>query len=152
MSEQVAASAPEPQAAAPVPPAAPESAETPKKSGGAVKKIVGVLVVAAIVIGVKFAVGSGLGELWSQITGDVTTASVGDCVNEWTDPDDAKVVDCNDASAKNKVVGIVEDKYTQAAFSAQLATGNPCEAYPTAESAIWVGGSGTGDVWCMAAK
>ncbi|GAA2379432.1 hypothetical protein Cme02nite_17330 [Catellatospora methionotrophica] len=134
-------------------PAAPEATEPPKKSGGAIKKILGVVVVIIVVIAVKFAVGAGLGELWDNITGSVTTASVGDCVNEFQDVDDAKVVDCADPEAKNKVVGLVEDKFTKAAFSAQMAAGNPCSAFPTAIAAIWYGtGTGTGDVWCLAAK
>lgn len=155
MSEQEAAAAP---AAAgsqftPAPaPAAPEAVEPPKKSGGVVKKIIGLVIVAGIVIAVKVGLGAGLGELWANITGDVTTASVGDCVNDWTDVNDAKVVDCSDPAAKSTVVGIVEDKFTETAFSAQLAAGNPCSAFPTADSAIWVGGKGTGDVWCLAAK
>lgn len=123
----------------------PVTQEEPKKSSGLLKKIIGFVVVAAIVLVVKF----GLGDLWANITGEVQTASVGDCITAWVKADDAKVVDCNDPEAKNKVVGIVEDKYTSAQFDT---VENPCTDFATAESAIWVGRTGTGDVWCMAAK
>lgn len=152
MSEQEAAAAPA-AAGSQFTPAVPEAVEPPKKSGGVIKKILGLVIVAVVVIAVKVGLGAGLGELWDNITGSVTTATVGDCVNEAADVNDLKVVDCGDAEAKNKVVGLVEDKFTRAAFSAQLAAGNPCSAFPTATSAVWYGtGTGTGDVWCLATK
>ncbi|MBV1849637.1 LppU/SCO3897 family protein [Catellatospora tritici] len=131
--------------AAPVP-AVPPVAEEPKK-GGKIAGILGAIVVIAIVIVCKFGAGWGLSSLWDNITGAVQTADVGDCINEYgSDVDDAKVVDCADPEAANKVVGIVEDKYTSSAFNA---IDNPCTDFPDARNAIWVGDTGTGDVWCL---
>ncbi|GHJ45991.1 hypothetical protein Cs7R123_33330 [Catellatospora sp. TT07R-123] len=127
-------------------PAAPVAAEEPKKSSKLLS-ILGVIVVIVIIGVVKFGAAWGLGSLWDNITGAVQTADVGDCINEYgNNVDDAKVVDCADPKAANKVVGIVEDKYTSASFQIE---DNPCTAYPDAEKAIWVGDTGTGDVWCL---
>lgn len=120
--------------------------EVPEKKSGAGKKILailGVIIIAAVVIGFKF----GLREVWDNITGSVTTAKVGDCINEFQNVDDAKVVKCDAAEAKNKVVGVVEDKFTSVEFDK---SDNPCTAFATAENAIWVGkGTSKGDVWCL---
>lgn len=121
--------------------------EVPEKKSGAGKKILGILgviIIAAVVIGFKF----GLREVWDNITGSVTTAKVGDCISDSTkNVDDAKVVKCDAAEAKNKVVGVVEDKFTSVEFDK---SDNPCTAFATAENAIWVGkGTSKGDVWCL---
>ncbi|MDI1460404.1 hypothetical protein QEZ54_05435 [Catellatospora sp. KI3] len=129
---------------APVP-AVPPVAEEPKK-GGKIAGILGVILVGAIILLCKFGAGWGLGSIWDNLTGAVQTAEVGDCLNSYKNVDDAKVVDCADPDAANKVVGIVEDKYTSASFES---TENPCTEFTDAQSAIWVGDTGTGDVWCL---
>jgi hypothetical protein len=144
MNEQESVAAP----AAPQAPAyqAPVEAEQPKKSGGVIKKILGLVVVALIVIAVKVALGSGLGALWDNITGSVATAEVGDCVNTFDKVEDAKVVDCTDAAAANKVVGVIEG-VSEIKFNTQQNT--LCDAYPTWETVVWIGRTTDGDAWCM---
>lgn len=146
MSEQEAAAAPA-AAGSEFTPAVPEAVEPPKKSGGVIKKIIGFVVVAGIVIAIKVGLGAGLSEVWANITGDVSTASVGDCVNNFAVVDDAKVVDCASPDAKNKVVGIVED-VTESEFTTKEQT--LCNAFPTWEQVVWIGRKGgNGDSWCL---
>lgn len=113
-----------------------------KAVGGAiVKKIIGV-VIALVVIGV----GS---YIWKNVSGDITIAKVGDCVTESTEADgsDVKVVDCADAKAAYKVIGIIEN-VSDATFTASddLCT----EKFPTWEYVFWQGKKGgSGDAWCV---
>jgi hypothetical protein len=123
--------------------AAPESApEQPKKSKGIVGRIIGVIVVIVLV--------AGAGIAYKYLTGDVTTAKVGDCITETVKPDasDAKVVDCSKPEAKNKVIGIVEnvpEKDMDDQEKVQLI----CDKFPTWENVIWKGKNGKGNAWCL---
>ena len=112
--------------------------KAPSKAGGAVKRIVIYVVVAAVV---------GLGGLaWKYLSGDPTVATVGDCLIEAVDANDMKIVECTDATAAHKVVGKVEGK-TEAEF---MASDDVCAAYPTAENGLWSGKPGAkGDVLCL---
>src|SRR5688500_15591739 len=86
-----------------VTPAVQETAEPSKAksaAAGAGKKILGYAVAAAVVFGGGLA--------YKYISGDITIAKAGDCVNSFTVVDDAKVVDCTSADAAFKVVGVVE--------------------------------------------
>ena len=132
---------------APVPPQGnPYAVEQPpaKKKSPVLKIILIVvgLVVALCVAGVVAAV----------FLGDsVTTAKVGDCITETVEADasDAKVVDCGDAKAANKVVGIEEGK-SRSAATIGASTGETCKGFPTAANFIWVGeNTSSGDVWCL---
>lgn len=141
MTEQATPPTP-PQQGAPVPPDAPtaQPGPAPKSSsavGGIVKRIIGAVVVFAVI---------GLGGLaWKYLTGAPETAKVGDCMAGQTS-NDLKTVKCDDASAEHKVVGKVEDQ-TEAQFQA---SDNPCTAYPTAETFYWEGKKGgSGYVLCL---
>ncbi|BCJ64411.1 LppU/SCO3897 family protein [Polymorphospora rubra] len=141
MSEQVAppppppAGAPNPSMTPPPPPAPPSRGKA--FLGGIAKQVIGVVVVLVVI-----AVG---GFIWNNLTGDPSTASVGDClVGE--DEDTLKVIDCGDATAQWKVVGKVEDK-SESEFRASEGI---CAVHPTSEIAYWWGKpGGNGDVLCM---
>ncbi|GIH09950.1 hypothetical protein Rhe02_80170 [Rhizocola hellebori] len=125
------------------PAAAPESAPEQPKKKSAIGRIIGSIIVIAVI--------AGGGLAYKYLTGDVTIAKVGDCITETVKPDasDAKVVDCSKPEAKNKVIGIVEN-VPQAdmddADKAQLI----CDKFPTWENVIWYGkDNGKGQAWCL---
>jgi hypothetical protein len=111
--------------------------QAPKKSNGIVKRIIGAVVVFAVI---------GLGGLaWKYLSGNPDTANVGDCLIDGS-ANAMKTVKCDDATAAHKVVGKIDGK-TEAEFTA---SSNPCTAYPTAESAFWKGKKGsTGYILCL---
>jgi len=124
------------------PPATPESPGpgAPKKKSALTRIIVYVVGIAVLAIG---------GVAYKYLSGDVSTAKVGDCITETVkaDASDAKVVGCDKPEAKNKVVGIVSN-VSEAKFDAENQT--LCEAFPTWENVIWLGKKGgTGDAWCL---
>lgn len=123
------------------PPAQPApAAEAPKKKS-AIGRIIFSIVVIAVV--------AGAGIAYKYLSGDVTTAKVGDCITETVkaDASDAKVVGCDKPEAKHKVVGIV-NSVSEGDFDAK--NQELCEAYPTWENVIWVGKKGgSGDAWCL---
>ncbi|GAB4049348.1 LppU/SCO3897 family protein [Catellatospora paridis] len=125
-----------------VTPAVQETAEPAKAKSAAAgvgKKILG--------YGVGLAVVAGGGLAWQYLSGDLAIAKVGDCVNNFTVVDDAKVVDCASADAANKVVGVI-DGVSESDFDAKQQT--LCEAYPTWEQIVWIGKKGgNGDSWCL---
>lgn len=136
--QQVPPSAPENQ---PAPTSAPEQ---PKKGKGIIARIIGAVVVLAVL---------GIGGLvYDYLTGAVTTAKVGDCITKTVKPDasDAKVVDCSKPEAENKVIGIVEN-VSEADMADQDKAQLICdEKFPTWENVIWVGKkNGNGDAWCL---
>jgi hypothetical protein len=126
------------------PAAAPGSApEQPKKKRGILGRIIGAIVVVAVV--------AGGGLAYKYLTGDLTIAKVGDCITETVKPDasDAKVVDCSKPEAKNKVIGIVEN-IPQADMDDQDKAQLICDKYPTWENVVWFGkDKGRGDAWCL---
>ena len=139
--QQATPSAPEnPPAAAPEQPAP----EQPKQSRGIVGRIIGAIVVIAV-IGVG-------GFMYKYLTGDVTTAKVGDCITETVKADgsDAKVGDCAKPEAKNKVIGIVEN-VPESDMADQDKAQAICEGkFPTWENVVWYGKKdGMGDAWCL---
>jgi hypothetical protein len=101
--------------------------QQPSKAKGIVKRIVGAVVAVAVL-----AVG---GWIFRNLTGDPSTADVGDCMEAGSSAEDISTVKCDDPKAKYKVAGRIEGK-TEAEFNASE---NPCTAYPTAESAFWSG-------------
>ncbi|HEY0697919.1 MAG TPA: hypothetical protein VGD43_08930 [Micromonospora sp.] len=125
--------APMPAAGAPVPPA-------PSKGKGILGRIIGAVVVFAVI---------SLGALaWKYISGDPDTAKVGDCLVAGDKEEDLTTTKCDDAKAQYKVVGKIDNK-TEAEFNASSVS-NPCEAFPTAESAFWKGEKGgTGYILCL---
>jgi len=79
-------------------------------------------------------------------------AKVGDCLpaaatdNSSDDASTLKTVACTSAEAESKVVGIVEG-LNRAEFDAAE---NPCTQYATAESALWIGKTGSdGTTFCL---
>ncbi len=121
----------------------------PPKKGGAGKVIgivVAVVVVLIVVCGVGFYFASGAMK-------DASNAKVGNCLEgDKMDSTTAqrvnniKIVDCGSSSANYKVVGIVPNK-TETDFDVDQEI---CKAYPTAQSALWQGTSGsTGNVLCL---
>ncbi|MGW4497124.1 LppU/SCO3897 family protein [Micromonospora sp. NPDC004336] len=132
MSEQVAPP-PAPDAAAQPPSAvpAPPPAEPTKKSGS--KKalgIVGAVVAFLVVAGLKFGVGSAIGNFLNK--DETADAKVGDCIAELPEVtgtkeekvDGAKVVQCTSTDAVYNVVGRVDGQ-----TEAQARTGEACEQY-----------------------
>ncbi|WP_213452846.1 LppU/SCO3897 family protein [Rhizomonospora bruguierae] len=134
-----------PQQPAPsgVPAATPTPTPTPTSGGkakGFLFRIIGLVVVAVVLV-----VG---GAIWRNVTGDPSTASVGDCVSgSEKDPNNIKVADCTSADATGKVVGKVDGK-TESDFNANYEA--ICEPFPSAETAFWSGKSGRkGYVLCL---
>ncbi|WP_155374214.1 LppU/SCO3897 family protein [Catellatospora vulcania] len=114
----------------------PEPSKAKSAAAGAGKKILGYVVAAAVVFGGYTA--------YNYLTGDITIAKAGDCVNNATDVDDVKVVDCTSADAARKVAGVLENK-TQADYDRD----GICDAFPTTEYIIFVGKTNNGDIWCL---
>lgn len=116
------------------------SAVAPAKSsvaGGIVKRIIGAVVVFAVI-----SIG---GLIYKNVTGAPETAKVGDCLSGQA-ADEIKTIDCTDAAAAHKIVGKVEDK-TEAEFKSDEQI---CSAYPTTENAYWEGTKGgKGYVLCL---
>ncbi len=77
------------------------------------------------------------------------TAEVGSCLSGTTDaaalnPDDMKVVACDDADASYKVIGRVEDKTQQESQTA-------CQGVAGTELSLWYGAAGQrGVILCIA--
>ncbi|GIF98513.1 LppU/SCO3897 family protein [Catellatospora citrea] len=87
-------------------------------------------------------------DIVDAVNSDVANAELGDCVNDFAQVEDARVVDCASTDAANKVVGVVED-VRESEFDTKQQT--LCEAYPTWEQIVWIGRKGgNGDVWCLA--
>jgi hypothetical protein len=124
--------------------AAPQSAPEQPKKKSVIGRIVGAIVVIAVI--------AGGGIAYKYLTGDVTIAKVGDCITDTVKPDasDAKVVDCSKPEAKNKVIGIVED-VPQADMDDPDKAQLICDTkFPTWENVIWYGKEkGKGDAWCL---
>jgi hypothetical protein len=130
---------------APGPPPPP----APKKGAG---RLVGILVGVAVLL---LALCGGGAYLLSTMNKDaMANAKAGDCIHSSSVTSttaqkvtDTKVVKCDAADANYKVVGIVKDK-TETQFTID---DKICDAYPTAETAIWQGKTGsTGSVFCLA--
>jgi hypothetical protein len=131
VSEQVA---PPPAPDAAQPPSAvqaPPPAEPAKKSGS--KKalgIVGAIVAFLVIAGLKFGVGSAIGNFLDK--DETADAKVGDCIAELPEVtgtqkeevDGAKVVECTSTDAVYNVVGRVDGQ-----TEAQARSGEACEQY-----------------------
>jgi hypothetical protein len=126
------------------PPAYGPPAEPPKKKSPLPGIIITVVVLIAGAVGFFF-----------LNRDNAVNAKVGDCLpasaltETLSDASDLKTVDCAGADAKYSVVGVVENK-TSAQFQAD---DNLCQAFPTAESVLWLGETGkAGKVFCLAPK
>jgi len=150
----------QPPAGAPIPPSAttlppftpppasefpaggPQNIEPKKRSNKQIvlRKLAG----AAIGLVVLIVVGT----IWANVTGDPSTAAVGDCM-VGQNADDMKVVGCDDATAEWKVLGQVEG-IREADFKSSGENDTTCAAYPTAAVSFWSGKEGgKGDVLCL---
>lgn len=123
-----------------VPPPVQPAAEAPAEKSGAKKflPIAGSVLAAAVVA-------SGVATGWFGI-GD---PNVGDCV-EFTGETDWAVVDCGADEAAATIVGIQDEKQTEAEF---MADDSGCSEFATAEGALWLSGSmitEKGSVYCVA--
>jgi hypothetical protein len=148
-----------PPSGAPVPPPAGDGATTPPPADGAtppafnaptpepkkpsavkgiVKRVIGAVVVFAVI---------GLGGLaWKHLTGAPETAKAGECMVGQS-ADTLKTVDCGDAKAEWKIAGKVDNKSESEADDAAAM----CAAHPTSEVAYWEGEKGgKGYVLCLA--
>ena len=96
------------------PPAAPAGRSRKARLGGAI----GAVVIAG---GVAVATVSGFGD-----------PEVGDCVQPVGVS--FETVDCDDAEARVRIIGVVDGEMSEAEFDADP---NPCEDFPTATSALW---------------
>jgi hypothetical protein len=80
-------------------------------------------------------------QVGSCLAGDTLDSTTAKPVN------DMSIVDCSSSRAKYKVVGIVHS-VSKSQFNTD---DHVCDAYPTAKSALWQGGTGPGEVLCLAA-
>jgi hypothetical protein len=113
-------------------------AQAPKRKSPVRRIVFSLIAVAVIAI---------IALVGRQITGDPSTAAVGECMSG-TNADNLKVVGCTEAGAQYKVVGKVEGK-TQS--EANVNGGEICKPYPTAETIFWQGEQGgKGYVLCLA--
>ncbi|NUR70037.1 MAG: hypothetical protein HOU81_04390 [Hamadaea sp.] len=129
---------------APQPPAQEES------RGKQIAKGVGKALLWRLVIGgIVLVIALGFGA-YKYLSGNITakTPAVGECVSEAktdADVENVTTVDCSDAKAHDKVVGVITNK-SESYFKS---TQNPCTAYPDAESAYWFGKSASGTILCL---
>ena len=131
-----------PPPASDVPAGGPQMIEPKKRSNKQIvlRKLAG----AAIGLVVLIVVGT----IWANVTGDPSTAAVGDCMVGQT-ANDIKVVGCDDATAEWKVLGQVSD-IREADFNAAGENDTTCAAFPTTAVSFWSGKKGgNGDVLCL---
>jgi hypothetical protein len=122
------------------------TAAAPAKKKNPLLRILGSLVLAAVVFA----------GYWFFFQKDnVGSAKVGDCMpasvmnSATTSVEGVDKVDCTSAEADQKVLGIVGGK-KESEVTAETAA-EFCAPYPTAESFVWIGKSGeAGDVFCLA--
>jgi hypothetical protein len=123
-----------------VPPARP-AAPRPKPAGRGKRTLVRytLYIIAAIVV----AIGIGV---YKKLTGDISTAKVGDCLSiQGTNADTAKVVPCSSSDARYQVIGAFQGKTEE-----QNHTSTPCDAYPATLVQFWYGDKGrTGEILCL---
>ncbi|WP_433390075.1 LppU/SCO3897 family protein [Micromonospora sp. KLBMP9576] len=149
-----AAQGPPPAAVQAPPPAKPEA----QKSGS--KKllgIVGAVVVFLVVAGLKFGIGSAIGNFFNK--DETAEAKVGDCIAELPEAigteqkkvDGAKVVECTSTDAVYNVVGRVEGQTAE-----QARSGEACAQYLKADQDGYVFSSiepgKTGYLLCLTKK
>jgi hypothetical protein len=127
----------------PAPGTSPVEAPAPKK-----KMSVGTIIRIVIIGGVLLIGGGG----WAinYFSGNITakTPKVGECVTAAksdADIDNVKIVGCGDATAADKVIGVLNDQK----LSAFNASENPCTSFPDAESAIFYGKEKSGFILCL---
>jgi hypothetical protein len=122
----------------------------PKKSSAG--KVIGIILGVAVLLLVLC---GGLGYyLYNKGKTDTVNAKVGDCISSDAltsttakEVKNTKIVPCTDANANYKVAGIVANK-TEIQFNID---DKICDAYPTAESALWQGERNkSGSVLCLA--
>ncbi|MER7330195.1 MULTISPECIES: hypothetical protein [unclassified Micromonospora] len=132
MSEQVAPppapDAAQPPSAVPAPP--PAGPEAKKSGSKKVLGIVGAIVAFLVIAGLKFGVGSAIGNFLNK--DETADAKVGDCIAELPEVtgtkeeevDGAKVVECTSTDAVYNVVGRVDGQ-----TETQARSGEACEQY-----------------------
>ncbi|HLV58394.1 MAG TPA: hypothetical protein VKY81_05940 [Natronosporangium sp.] len=145
MTEQPGTSPAQPEGATPGVPAPPEQ----PKSRGAGKQLLYSLLGIAVVVAIGFVVRV----IIAEATGDLSTAGVGDCIDNKEDINDVRVVGCDSEEAFWEVVSVqkdvTKDDFDTVAFEELCPTVTDEEA-----SAIWYGeervtGFGKGDVYCV---
>lgn len=127
-----------------VTPAVQENAEpsgAKSAAAGIGKKILGYAIVAVVVFGGGLA--------YKYLSGDTEIAKAGDCITDAANADDMKVVGCDSAEAKFKVLGVLEGVNST---QAESATG--CGQWPDATSwfSIIEEGKTTGKFLCLGDK
>jgi hypothetical protein len=124
----------------------------PSQKKGSAGKVIGIVAGAAVLVLVLCGV---LGYfVWNNNKTNTVNAKVGDCIKSDAltsttakEVKGTKIVPCDSADATYKVVGIVNNK-TEIQFNLD---NNICDAYPTAESALWQGERNkSGSVLCLA--
>lgn len=138
------------------PPSAGESVPggaVPQKSGAAIKKILGIVVVVLVGLGVFL-----LRNMLNQ--DDTADAKAGDCIaslkapkeGETTNAAGAEVVDCTSSEAKFTVIGRV-DNQTEAQFNADPELKICTDAgHKDSEIMLWSKKGGSGYVLCLIEK
>jgi len=135
----------------PPPYGAPGMPPPPQKKSSA-GKVVGILVGVGVLL---IALCGGVGYfIYNNSKTNTVNAKVGDCIKSDAltsttakEVKGTKIVPCDSADATYKVVGIVPNK-TEISFNID---DKICDAYPTAESALWQGERNkVGSVLCLA--
>jgi hypothetical protein len=130
--------------------AGPDEGQAGRQPRGAGKRILMGVVGVVVALGVYFVIQTVIAE----VTGDLSTADVGDCIDNQEDIEDVKVVACDAEDAFMRVIG-KNTGWTEKDFDAATLEA-VCEGYtvPAGGGAIWNGekkrdGTGTGDVYCL---
>jgi hypothetical protein len=130
----------------------PQEGQTKQRTGKRIlMALVGVVVALVVAFGVR--------TIFAELSNDLSTADVGDCIDQQADIDDIKVVPCDSEEAFLRVyvktTDWTEDQFDDVASGTtpieELCDGQPI---PTGGDAIWYGeqtgdGSGKGDVYCL---
>jgi hypothetical protein len=118
----------------PYPGQPPFGAQQPAK-GGRGKKVLAGVAGAVVIAGIGTAVAG---------SGD---PDVGDCIVQ-KGADSFDSIDCDDAAAQFRVVGIEDDEVSESTFNSTAAD-QYCGAFPAASVVLWYGTSGSdGKVYC----
>jgi hypothetical protein len=136
---------------------APQQPAPQQSQGKQIAKGIGVALLVRIGIGAVVVV-IALGYAgYKYLQGNITakTPTVGECVTEAktdADVDNVKAVDCTDAKAKDKVVGVLTGK-TEAEAKVDDEATFACKSFQATETWIFMedkAGSGKGTILCLA--
>jgi hypothetical protein len=122
-------------------PSADATAAAPKPPSRVKRMIIRYALYAAAAIVVAVGIG-----VYKHLTGDISTAKVGDCLSiQGSNGDTAKVVSCTSADAGYQVLGAFQGKTED-----ENNTTSPCDAYAGTTVQFWYGQKGRpGEILCL---